>query len=67
LPRKQHVLLRHEAILERSLRDLVAGIKTSHLSDDEVSITIAGLHDRLSAIRGALADRPGDHSSEVAE
>jgi hypothetical protein len=67
LPRKRHILLRHESILERSLRDLVAGVRTSHLTDDEVSITVAGLHDRLAAIRKTLAGEPTERPSQGAK
>jgi hypothetical protein len=47
-------LLNHQAMLERSLRDLTAGKKTDHLAEDELGLLIAGLEARLVGVREAL-------------
>lgn len=47
-------LLNHQAMLERSLRDLTEGKKTDHLAEEELRLLVAGLEARLVAVRQAL-------------
>jgi hypothetical protein len=52
--KKRNTLLQHKTILERSLRDLVAGKATGHLADEELNQMVVGLRSRLAAVCVAL-------------
>jgi hypothetical protein len=52
---KRRNLLRHQANLERSLRDFREGKKAGHLAEDELTLLITGLEARLLALGDALA------------
>jgi hypothetical protein len=52
---KQESLLRRQAILELSLRDLRAGKRVDHLTGDELVMLISGIEARLIALREAIS------------
>ena len=52
---KQESLLRRQAMLELSLRDLRAGKRVDHLTRNELVMLISGIEARLIALREALS------------
>ena len=47
---KQASLLRRQAMLDISLRDLRAGKRADHLTEDELAMLISGIEARLIAL-----------------
>jgi hypothetical protein len=57
---KRESLLRRQALLERSLRDLRAGKRVDHLTEDELIMLITGLETRLVTLSEAMSAKEGD-------